>query len=73
MRFNAPLNIQELNEMLSVINAQDIIPVLEKGIEIERLNLCIQMDNEEIEQRIRGSRFLLCLLRDRIINPRPES
>jgi hypothetical protein len=47
---------------LEVVPASLVIPVLEKGLEIEKLELCTNPKNQESKKRIRASRILLCLL-----------
>lgn len=56
---NNNLTPQELAENLSLINPCDLIPVIEKGIEIESL---VASPGQDLDQRIKSSRFFLCLL-----------
>jgi hypothetical protein len=60
MRTLDQLTSTELTEILHHVSPSKIIPVIERGLEIERL---LEENNEESMQRIREARVLLCLLR----------
>lgn len=50
-----------LLELLTMINPSDVIPVLQEGIETERLKLLLS-GSPEAARRIRQARVLLALL-----------
>lgn len=51
-----------LIEVLNLIEAPAVIPTLEKGIEIEKLELAANPNCEAIKKSIKNSRILLSLL-----------
>ena len=53
--------LHELSEILTIVDPEHLIPVLEKGLEIEKL----LSNDPESELRIRDSRMFLCFLYDR--------
>lgn len=58
------LNNESLQEILSIVDPKDLIPVIEKGIEIESVENIITKSKIS-QRRIKASRFLLCFLRAR--------
>jgi hypothetical protein len=58
-------NNYELIELLCLINPLTVIPVIENGLEIEKLNLSLNDDRLQVEQRIRDTRVLLSFLHAR--------
>lgn len=52
---------KEFLETLSIIDLGDVIPVLEKGIEVEQVENIIAQ-SEESDRRVKTSRFFLCFL-----------
>lgn len=53
---------QKMFDALSFINPSLIIPVLEHGLEIEKLHLKINQDSAEIQERIYDTEILLTFL-----------
>jgi hypothetical protein len=51
-----------LLDYISAVDPSAIIPVIEKGLEIERLQALVDQD-PELERRVQQSRALLCVLR----------
>lgn len=49
----------QLFEVLNLLDPETIIPTLEKGIEIEKLELIVNPDDERTKASIRNSRVLL--------------
>ena len=49
-------------ELLTEIDPQKLIPVIEKGLEIHKLDLVLDPDSEEIQDSIRYSRAVLTFL-----------
>jgi len=49
-------------EVITLVEAHEIIPVIEKGVECEKIELCLHPDSEESKTRIRTSRIVLALL-----------
>jgi hypothetical protein len=56
-------SLPELDRVLNIADPAFMIPVLENGIEIEKLCLAANPDNEDSKVRLRNSRVLLSLLR----------
>ena len=61
-------NTNKLTEALNHINLSSIIPVIEKGLEIEKLHFELDKDNKEIQQRIVDTQILLAFFRMRNLN-----
>lgn len=53
---------EEINEILSLIDPSHVIPVLEIGIELTKLQAQVEEDPKKFNDRIRTSRILLSLL-----------
>lgn len=51
-----------LFEAISLIEPAEVIPVLERGIELEKIDHILGLNSEESDRRIRASRVLLALL-----------
>jgi hypothetical protein len=62
MRSNEPFN---LYEFLTLVDPATVIPVIEKGIEIEKLQLIANPDCEHTKRSLRSSRALLSFLYSR--------
>jgi hypothetical protein len=52
----------DIMDTLLLIDPSDLIPVLEKGIELEKLDLSLDSESIMTQRRIRTSRVLLALL-----------
>lgn len=55
----------DLIEVLTLIHPDTLIPVIEKGLEIERLELLTQPESEELKESIHYSTIVLTFLRCR--------
>jgi hypothetical protein len=52
----------DIMDTLLLIDPADLIPVLEKGIELEKIDLALDSESIMTQRRIRTSRVLLALL-----------
>jgi hypothetical protein len=53
---------ENIIEVLELLPPEHIIRALEKGVEIEKLNLLANPDDDEAQQIVRSSRVLLAFL-----------
>lgn len=57
-----PRDHKSILSIMDLVDPADIIPVIERGVELEKLELSLEPDSLERKRRIRSSRVVLALL-----------